>query len=128
MTTEALSSGKSRPIVLWALRVVLALLFLATGFSKLTSQPMMVAEFGTIGLGQWFLYFTGALEVIAAVAVLIPAVSGLGALLMVGIALGAFVAQVGVLHMDWIHTLVIAAVAAIPAYLQRDDILARFGR
>ena len=128
MTTEALSPVKSRPIVLWILRIVLALLFLATGFSKLSGQPMMVAEFGTIGLGQWFLYFTGALEVIAAIAVLIPTLSAFGALLMVAIAAGAFITQVGVLHMDWIHTVVIAAVAGSLVFLQRGQILARFGR
>jgi uncharacterized membrane protein YphA (DoxX/SURF4 family) len=128
MTTEALSPGKSRPIVLWGLRIVLALLFVATGLSKLSGQPMMVTEFDTIGLGQWFRYLTGALEVIAAIAVLVPAASAFGALLMVCVAAGAFITQIGVLHMDWIHTVVIALVAGTAAFLQRDRILARLGR
>src|SRR4051812_17595898 len=72
MTTAVLAPSKSRPIVLWGLRIVLALLFLATAFAKLSGQAMMVTEFDTIGLGQWFRYLTGALELIAAIAVLIP--------------------------------------------------------
>lgn len=128
MTTEALSPTKGRPIVLWVLRVLLALLFLFTSFAKLSGQPMMVAEFGTIGLGQWFRYLTGALELVAAVAVLIPSISAFGALLMVCIGIGAFITQVGVLHMDWIHTVVIVAVAGVTVFLQRGQILSRLGR
>jgi putative oxidoreductase len=128
MNTVAIPQSKSQPIVIWALRIILGLLFLFTAFAKLSGQPMMVAEFDTVGLGQWFRYLTGALELVAAIAVLIPTVSAFGALLMVCIAAGAFITQIGVLHMDWIHTLVIALVAGAAVYLQRGQIFARLGR
>jgi uncharacterized membrane protein YphA (DoxX/SURF4 family) len=117
MTTEA-SRGKK--ISIWVLRVLLAALFLFASSMKITSQPMMVAEFGQVGLGQWFRYFTGALELVGAVALLVPRVSVPGALLLLLVDIGAFVAQVFALHGDWIHTVVIGALLALLIYLQRE--------
>jgi len=127
MTSATLSQPRSANIAVWILRVVVAALFLFAGFMKLSGQPMMVAEFDTVGLGQWFRSFTGLLEVAGAVATLIPAVSALGAVLLLAVDAGAFVAQVGVLHMDWIHPIVIGAVIAALIYLQRDALKARLG-
>jgi putative oxidoreductase len=39
-------------IGLWVMRVLMAALFLFASYMKLTSQPMMVAEFDQVGLGQ----------------------------------------------------------------------------
>jgi uncharacterized membrane protein YphA (DoxX/SURF4 family) len=119
MTTEA-SRGKK--ISIWALRVLLAALFLFASSMKITSQPMMVAEFGQVGLGQWFRYFTGALELVGAVALLVPRVSILGGLLLLLVDIGAFVAQVFALHGDWIHTIVIGLLLALLIYLQRERV------
>ena len=127
MTSATLSKPRSTNVVLWVLRVVVAALFLSAASMKLTSQPMMVQEFGMVGLGQWFLYFTGVLEVVGAVAILIPSVSVLGAVLVLAIDAGAFVAQVAAIHSDWIHTIVIGAVIAALIYLQRDALKARLG-
>jgi putative oxidoreductase len=127
MTSATLSQPRSANIAVWILRVVVAALFLFAGFMKLSGQPMMVAEFDTVGLGQWFRSFTGILEVAGAVATLIPAVSALGAVLLLLVDAGAFVAQVAVLHMDWIHPIVIGAFIAALIYLQRDALKARLG-
>ena len=127
MSSATLSQPRSANVVVWILRVVVAALFLFAASMKLTSQPMMVQEFDMVGLGQWFLYFTGVLEVVGAVAILIPSVSVLGAVLVLAIDAGAFVAQVAAIHSDWIHTIVIGAVIAALIYLQRDALKARLG-
>jgi hypothetical protein len=88
---------------------------------------MAVQEFETVGLGQWFRYFTGVLEVGGAVATLVSAVSPLGAVLLLLIDAGALVAQVATLHMDWIHPIVIGAALVALIYLQRDALKARLG-
>ena len=49
----------------------------------------MVGLFDAIGLGQWFRYVTGSLEVLSALLLLIPRLNGLGALLLMGMMLGA---------------------------------------
>jgi len=50
-------------VVLWVLQVAAAGMFLMAGFSKLSGNEQMVGMFDTIGVGQWFRYLTGALEV-----------------------------------------------------------------
>jgi putative oxidoreductase len=105
-------------ISIWILRGVIGLLFLAAAAMKLTSQAQMVAEFQTVGLGQWFRYLTGSLELVGAVALLVPRTSIAGALTLLLVDIGAFLAQIAILHMDWVHTVVIGAVIGLLIYLQ----------
>jgi uncharacterized membrane protein YphA (DoxX/SURF4 family) len=120
MTAAVLPASRSKTIILWTLRVLTAALFLFASFMKLTGQPMMVAEFNVIGFGQWFLYFTGVLELIGGVAILLPSVSVFGAMLLLAVDVGAMVTQIAILHGDWIHTIVIGGVIGTVIYLQRD--------
>jgi putative oxidoreductase len=86
---ESGSTGKIINIGLWILQIGAAGMFLMVGFFKLSGDPRMVALFDAIGLGQWFRYVTGSLEVLGALLLLIPRLSGLGALLLMGVMLGA---------------------------------------
>ncbi len=122
--TTVIANSSIKVIGIWVLRVLVAALFLFASVMKLSGQPMMVAEFDTVGLGQWFRYLTGALELIGGIGVLIPRFSVLSAILLLLVDIGAFVAQVAVLHMDWVHTIVIGAVIALLIYLQRDGLAA----
>jgi uncharacterized membrane protein YphA (DoxX/SURF4 family) len=119
MNTAVMPLSRPTRISLWVLRVLLAALFLAAAFMKLTGAPMIVAEFDLVGLGQWFRYVTGVLELAGAVLLLVPAVSRFGAILLLLIDAGAFVAQVERIHMDWVHTIVIGALLALAIQLQR---------
>src|SRR5258708_24005794 len=83
------STGKIINVGLWILQIGAAGMFLMAGFSKLSGDPQMIGLFDAIGLGQWFRYVTGSLEVLSAILLLIPRLSGLGALLLVGTMLGA---------------------------------------
>jgi putative oxidoreductase len=102
-------------------------LFLFAGFAKLTGQQMMVDEFATLPGGQALRHFTGLLELAGGVAVLIPSVSGLGALVLLVVDVGAFFAQTLFLHKDWIHTIVIGAILVALVYLQRGAVRERLG-
>ncbi len=119
MTALALPASRSKTIILWILRILMAALFLFASFMKLSGKPMMIEEFGTIGLGQWFRYFTGALELAGAIAILVPSVSVFGAIVLLAVDAGAFVTQIAILHGDWIHTIVIGALLGAAIYLQR---------
>ena len=110
-------------IGLWSLRILTAAIFLVAGLMKLLGLSIMVQEFDAVGFGQWFRYLTGLLEIIGAVAVLAPSYSALGAALLLVVDIGAFIAQIAILHMDWIHTIVIGALLAAVVYLQRDQIM-----
>ena len=118
MTTTPAARFPAMTIALWVLRVLLGAAFLMAAYMKLSGNPQMVAEFDTVGLGQWFRYATGLLELVGGVAILIPALSVLGAGLLLCVDVGAFVAQVGVLHMDWIHCVVIGALLGAVIWLQ----------
>jgi putative oxidoreductase len=83
------STGKIINVGLWILQIGAAGMFLMVGFFKLSGDPRMVGLFDAIGLGQWFRYVTGSLEVLGAVLLLVPRLSGLGALLLMDVMLGA---------------------------------------
>ena len=76
-------------VALWGLQVVVAGLFLLAGGSKLAGAAAMVALFDAIGVGQWFRYVTGFIEVTGAVALLVPALAPFGALLLALTMVGA---------------------------------------
>ena len=69
-------------IALWTVQIGVATMFFMAGGSKLSGSEQMVQLFQAIGLGQWFRYLTGFMEVGGAVLLLIPGLSGLGAALL----------------------------------------------
>jgi putative oxidoreductase len=75
--------GRVWNLTIWVLQVVMALLFLFFGATKFTPRVAFWVElFAEIGIGQWFRYFTGGLEVVCAVFLLIPRTSALAAVLL----------------------------------------------
>jgi putative oxidoreductase len=77
----------------WVLQGMAALAFLAAGAAKLMGSPIMVSEFQAIGVGQWFRYLTGILEVAGAIALVLPRAAYYGALLLVTVMAGALAAH-----------------------------------
>ena len=81
--------GRSGLIALWVVQIALAGMFLLAGGSKLLGAPAMVTLFDTIGIGQWFRYVTGLIEVGSALALLVPSIAVFGALALVPTMIGA---------------------------------------
>ena len=75
-----LQRGRASLIALWLTQVALALMFLMAGGSKLAGVPAMVSLFDAVGLGQWFRYVTGIIEVISGIALLVPSAAIFGAI------------------------------------------------
>ena len=126
MATTIDAPSRGMMITLWVLRVLMAALFLFAAFAKLTSQPQIVEGFALLPVGQWFRYIVGLMELVGGVAVLVPAVSGLGALLLLVVDVGAFFAR-SCSAQDWIPRLVIGAILVALIYLQRGSIRERLG-
>ena len=103
-------------IVLWALQVLLALTFAMAGLAKVFGAPAMVQMFATIGIGQWFRYVVGALELAGAAGVLIPRLSGLAALGLVCLMAGATLTNVLVLGTSPLPPIGLLAVSALVAW------------
>ena len=108
-------------IALWVAQIALAAMFLVAGGSKLVGAPAMVTLFNAIGLGQWFRYVTGAIEMSAAVALLIPSAAPFGAILLVPTMIGAATANV-FLGQSPAPPLVLLLVAAAVAWARRHQL------
>jgi putative oxidoreductase len=100
-------------IALWALQTLLALAFAMAGFAKVSGSPAMVEMFATIGIGQWLRYVVGALEIAGAVGVLIPRLSGLAALGLIGLMAGATLTNVLVLRASPLLPVALMLVSAL---------------
>ena len=92
-TTKRMSGkfGGGWNIALWSLQILTSVAFLSAGFIKLSGNPLMVEEFEHIGIGQWFRYATGTIEVASAVMLIVPRLTPIGALLLICTMFGAIV-------------------------------------
>ena len=79
----------------WALRVCLALVFVAAGLDKFLG-PMWVRVFTDIGFGQWFRYFTGVVELLGGVLLLVPRATPVAVPMLVCTMAGAILVHVTV--------------------------------
>lgn len=120
---EPLPAKPSRTsnVVAWTLTIILALLFALAGGVKFFNNPVMIQEFDQVGLGQWFRYFTGSLELAGAVGILIPGVRFQAALLIATVMVGATIANLTVLHVPAaaILTVILLGLALALAWLRR---------
>jgi len=84
----------------WLPRIAVALVFVSVGSSKF-QDPMWVRLFGQIGLGQWFRYLTGVMQIAGGILALIPRTALVGVALAACTMLGASIAWLTVLHAPW---------------------------
>jgi putative oxidoreductase len=110
-------------ILAWTLTIVLAIAFTLAGGIKLVNNPQMVQEFAQVGLGQWFRYFTGLLEVSGAIGLLIPRVRFWAALQIATVMVGATIANLTVLHTPQLAglTAVLLGLALALAWFRRPQ-------
>jgi uncharacterized membrane protein YphA (DoxX/SURF4 family) len=93
----ATTRARRADIGLRVLQILLALFFgVASALPKLIAHPSATEGFDRIGLGGWFMYLIGSLELAGAIALLIPLLSGLAGLAFIGLMTGAFITQVTV--------------------------------
>jgi uncharacterized membrane protein YphA (DoxX/SURF4 family) len=121
ITTNELpaATGKGRLITLWILSGLVALAFLAAGGAKLAGVTAMVEVFDKVGLGQWFRYFTGLLEVAAGIGLLISRYAFYAAVLLATVMVGAIIAHVTVLGSSPAAPVVLLVLTGIIAYLRK---------
>jgi putative oxidoreductase len=74
--------GKWRTVVIWTLKILLGLIFLFVGTTKLTGTGNTIEYFTAIGWGQWFRYLTGFLDVGGVVLLFVPRWTCYGAIVL----------------------------------------------
>lgn len=124
-------SKKPNKIVVWILRIVPAVILLQTLFFKFTAAEESVYIFSKLGIEPWGRIGSGVGELIAAILILIPATTGIGALLALGIISGALVSHLTVLGIEvlgdggllFIYALIVFLSCASLVFFERDKLL-----
>ena len=109
----------------WALQGAAAAAFIAAGGAKLAGVRQMVDIFEQIGVGQWFRYLTGALEITGALLILTPRSAFWGALLLVCVMTGAVVTHLAIIGGNPVPAMVLLAITGSVAVLRRPGTLPR---
>jgi putative oxidoreductase len=91
-------SQRGRSIVLELIEVTLAAIFFLVGGAKLVGQRDMILLFREIGIGEWFRYLTGTIEVSGALLLVMPFLSGASAVVLGGVMIIASLVEFFVLH------------------------------
>jgi putative oxidoreductase len=122
-------NAKGKTIALWILSGLLGLAFVAGGVTKLLAMPPHPAHFAGWGFPGWFMYLTGAIELVSGILLFIPRVAAFGAALLVGTMIGA--ALTHLMHADAANvapSLVMLVLSAVVFYARRDTWLKLVGR
>lgn len=107
--------------LLIAVRVLVTAAFVAAGLAKLAGVEMMVGTFEAIGMGQWFRYVTGLIEVGSAVMLWVPGLQFIGAALLVCTMGGAIMAHLLILGPSPLPALVLGILATSLAWSNRGQ-------
>jgi putative oxidoreductase len=99
---DARAPSKRARAAEWTIRILLAFAFLTAGGAKLAAAPPMVAIFHAIGIGQWFRYVTGSIEIIGGALLLWPRRAVYGALVLTCTMIGALLTHALVIGGNWI--------------------------
>lgn len=113
-------TSRFRNVLLWILQVSAGGMFLMSGLMKLTGAEEMVALFDAIGIGQWFRYATGAVQIVGAILLLVPSLSGVGAVVLAAVMVGAILTHLFVIGGSFLVPVVLLTVLAIVAYGRRE--------
>ena len=120
--TPAIPRGRAVRVALWLTQIALAAMFMFAGALKLTGAPEMVALFDAIGIGQWFRYVTGSIEVVSAVALLMPAWAAFGALLLIPTMVGAVFTHLFIVGGSAVPPAVLLTGSLAIAWARRDQL------
>ena len=111
------------------LRLVAAFIMVQTLYFKFTGQPESIYIFSQVGIEPWGRIGTGVAELIASILLLVPATIVLGALMAIGIMLGAVATHLFILGIEvqgdggqlFIYALIvlIASIALVAMHYQQ---------
>ena len=123
-------------IAIWVLRIIAAIIMLQTLFFKFTASDESVYIFSQLGMEPWGRIATGVFELVASILILIPRTTFFGALLAIGMMLGAIGAHFVKLGIEvkndggllFIYALIVLVSSAILAFIYRQDGIKLFRR
>ena len=126
--TPAIPRGRVALVALWLTQIALAAMFVFAGGLKLTGAPDMVGLFDAVGIGQWFRYVTGSIEVVSAVALLVPSWAAFGALLLIPTMAGAVFTHLFIVGGSAVPATVLLTGSLAIAWARRDQLTSVLSR
>jgi putative oxidoreductase len=120
--TPAIPRGRVALVALWLTQIALAAMFVFAGGLKLTGAPDVVGLFDAVGIGQWFRYVTGSIEVVSAVALLVPSWAAFGALLLIPTMAGAVFTHLFIVGGSAVPATVLLTGSLAIAWARRDQL------
>ena len=124
----AIPRGRVALVALWFTQIALAAMFVFAGGLKLTGAPDMVGLFDAVGIGQWFRYVTGSIEVVSAIALLVPSWAAFGALLLIPTMVGAVFTHLFIVGGSAVPATVLLTGAFAVAWARRDQLASVLSR
>ena len=115
-------------VALWLTQIAFAGMLILAGGLKLAGVPVMVALFDAIGIGQWFRYVTGSIEVVSAVALLVPSWAAFGALLLIPTMVGAVFTHLFIVGGSAVPATVLLIGSLAIAWARRDQLASVLSR
>src|SRR5688572_19357829 len=123
-------------IAVWVLRIIAAIIMLQTLFFKFTASDESVYIFSQLGMEPWGRIASGVLEMVASILILIPRTTFFGAVLAIGLMLGAIGAHLTKLGIEvkndggllFIYALIVFVSSAILAFIYRQEGIRLFRR
>jgi putative oxidoreductase len=94
------SLTRTEAVVSWVLQLTVAGILLQTLFFKFTGAEESVYIFSRLGAEPWGRIGLGVVELVAAVLLLVPAFSAIGAVLTIGVMTGAILSHLTVLGIE----------------------------
>ena len=108
---------------LLAVKAALTLAFVAAGISKLAGADMMIGIFDAVGVGQWFRYVTGVVEIAGAALLWMNGRQAYGAALLGATMAGATIAHLTVLGTSAVPAIVLGLLSAPVLWWHRDQVI-----
>jgi len=108
-------------VLLQGLRLAMVAVFVGGGLMKLAGADVMVRLFADVGVGQWLRYVVGIMEVAGGTLLLLPAWSGLAALGLIVMMIGAAMAELLIIRRPPIAAAVCAVALMIIALGAFDE-------
>lgn len=115
-------SSRAYTVALWTLQVLVAAFLFFSAVMKLTGAEEMVALFDAIGVGQWFRYVTGSIQIIGTVLLVVPRLAPLGALVLASTMGGAVLTHLFVIGGSALVPLVLFAALLGIAWARRGQL------
>lgn len=114
----------------WIARLVAAIIMLQTLYFKFTGADESIYIFTQMGMEPWGRIGTGVTELLASILILIPATAWIGAVLALGLMLGAIGSHLFVLGIEvqqdggqlFMYAVAVAISAAYVLYWNRDEV------